>query len=295
MSHPNSILFALYRRALWLYPSCLRLLYQDQMLQTLRDADSDRVSSAAIFWIYLFADLLKSSVKERLLMARNQVIARPIFFYTLTLAVLLTLWGFPAAITMQQLLRRGADQPQIQMAQNYASAIAEASNPSPDRGMSPASAELKAIMVESSIVPPRHLDLSTTLEPFVILYDVGGKPLLSTGNLDGAIPVPPAGVFAYLRTHPADKFTWQPSPGLRIAAVAQRVDAPRIDGSQPGFILVGRSLALVQQQEDLLRRGTFITWFCLMALLIAGAYFLNRFQRQPRHPHPAGLGHSTSS
>ena len=136
---------------------------------------------------------------------------------------------------MQRLLRRGADQPQIQMAQNYASAIAAASNLAPSPGMSPASAELRAIMIESSLVPPRHLDLSTTLEPFVILYDTGGKPLSSTGNLDGAIPTPPAGVFAYLRTHPADKFTWQPRPGLRIAAVAQRIDARRIDGSPAGF------------------------------------------------------------
>jgi hypothetical protein len=51
---------------------------------------------------------------------------------------------------------------------------------------------------------------------------------------------------------------------VRIATVAQRIDGPH-----PGFILVGRSLALVQQQEDELRVGTFITWFCLMALLIA--------------------------
>jgi hypothetical protein len=60
---------------------------------------------------------------------------------------------------------------------------------------------------------------------------------------------------------------------VRIAAVAQRIDGPN-----PGFILVGRSLTLVQQQEDLLRVGTFITWFVLMALLIAGAVFLNRAQ-----------------
>jgi hypothetical protein len=60
---------------------------------------------------------------------------------------------------------------------------------------------------------------------------------------------------------------------VRIAAVAQRIDGPN-----PGFILVGRSLTMVQQQEDLLRVGTFITWFVLMALLIAGAVFLNRAQ-----------------
>jgi hypothetical protein len=122
-------------------------------------------------------------------------------------------------------------------------------------------------------LPAGHIDLATSLEPFVILYNSDGAPIHSTGYLDDAVPIPPHGVFAYLRTQPIDKFTWQPRPGLRIAAVAQRIDGPT-----PGFILVGRSLTLVQQQEDRLRVGTFITWFCLMALLIAGAVFLNRAQ-----------------
>jgi sensor histidine kinase regulating citrate/malate metabolism len=60
---------------------------------------------------------------------------------------------------------------------------------------------------------------------------------------------------------------------VRIATVAQRIDGPN-----PGFILVGRSLTLVQQQENALRRGTFITWFVLMGLLALGAVFLNRAQ-----------------
>jgi hypothetical protein len=264
MSRPNSILFALYRHALRLYPSRLRLLYQDQMLQTARDAHAERQHRPFFFWSRLFTDLCTSSVKEHILMTRDEAMRRPIFFHALTLCVLFTLWGFSAAITMQQLLRRGADQPQIQMAQNYASAIAAASNPaaSPFPG-GPGSYPF----------PTGHIDLATSLEPFVILYNSDGAPIHSTGYLDDAVPIPPHGVFAYLRTQPIDKFTWQPRPGLRIAAVAQRIDGPT-----PGFILVGRSLTLVQQQEDRLRVGTFITWFCLMALLIAGAVFLNRAQ-----------------
>jgi hypothetical protein len=61
---------------------------------------------------------------------------------------------------------------------------------------------------------------------------------------------------------------------VRIATVAQRIDGPH----PGGFILVGRSLTLVQQQENALRRGTFITWFVLMGLLALGAVFLNRAQ-----------------
>lgn len=254
MNRPNPVLLTLYGGALRLYPSRLRLLYQDQMLQTARDADAERDSTAFNFWLYLFTDLAKSLAKERLLMIRNQVLARPIFFYALVLALILTLWGFPAAMTLQGVMRGAADQPQIQMAQNYASAIASGK-------------------LAEDAIPTGHLDLATSLEPFTILYSADGKPLRSSGYLDEAVPTPPTGVFDYLRTHPTDKFTWQPRPGLRIAAVAQR-----IDGAKPGFILVGRSLTLVQQQENQLRRGTFITWFALMALLIGGSTLLNRVQ-----------------
>jgi hypothetical protein len=206
-------------------------------------------------------------------MIRQQILARPIFFHTLALALILTLWGFPAAMTLQGAIRSAADQPQIQMAQNYASEIASisnlSSNPFPGR---PAAYPL----------PAGHLDLSTSLEPFVILFDAEGHPIHSNGYLDDAVPTPPSGVFAYLHTHPTDKFTWQPQPGLRIAAVAQR-----IDGAHPGFILVGRSLTLVQQQKNQLRRGTFITWFSLMALLIGGAALLNRAQSTTPRPAAA--------
>jgi hypothetical protein len=263
MTRPNPLLFALYRSALHLYSSRLRLHYQDQMLQTVRDADSERSYSALYFWLYLFTDLAKSSAKERLLMIRKQILAHPVFLYTTALALILTLWGFPAAMTLQSAIRSAADQPQIQMAQNYAS-------------------DLTSGKLATDLIPTGHLDLSTSLEPFVILFDAEGHPIHSNGYINDAVPTPPPGVFAYLRTHPTDKFTWQPQPGLRIAAVAQR-----IDGAHPGFILVGRSLTLVQQQENQLRRGTFITWFSLMALLIGGAALLNRAQGATPKPASA--------
>jgi hypothetical protein len=63
-NRPSPFLFALYRSSLRLYPRRLRLLYQDQLLQTARDAYADSTSSL-YFWPSLFADLLKSAVKER--------------------------------------------------------------------------------------------------------------------------------------------------------------------------------------------------------------------------------------
>ncbi len=276
MSRPDPALFALYRRALALYPAHVRARNQAQMLQTVRDADAERSCSAARFWLYLFTDLLQSSAKERLSMVRKQIFARPVATYTLALGLLFTLFGFPAALTIQGALRAAANQPQIQMAQQYASRIA-AGDPL------------------DTVLPSASIDIEQSLEPFAIYYNDQGEPVAGTGLLgarkrtaciakDGvpslclshAIPAPPPGVFAYLRTHSTDKITWQPQPGVRIAAVVERVEGPH-----PGFLLAGRSLAPFQQQDNQLRRATFLTWFFLMAVLIAGGALLNRVQSRP--------------
>jgi hypothetical protein len=189
-------------------------------------------------------------------MFRNQLFARPIFFHTITLGLVLTVWGTFAAMTIQGALRRSADQPQIQMAQDYAAALQSGSS------------------LEETL-PPVHVDIQRSLEPFAIFYNPEGQPVGATGHIDQNVPKPPAGVFAYLRTHATDKFTWQPQPGLRIAAVARRVDGP-----QPGFVLVGRSLQMTELETNTLRRGTFLTWFMLMGLLAAGAIFLDHAERK---------------
>jgi hypothetical protein len=256
MRHPNPALFALYRGALRLYPSRLRLLYQDQLLQTVRDAHAERNHPAPLFWLYLFADLLRSSIREHLLMIRDQAIARPIFFHALTLGLILTLMGGAAAATFQGMLRRGADQPQIQMADSYASKIAAGAPPE------------RVILMS-----PGRVDLQQSLEPFAIFYNDQGVPITAGGFLNQTIPTPPDGVFNYVRAHGDDHITWQPQPGVRIAAIFRRVD-----GSNPGFVLAGRSLRAVEEEENLFFRMVFIAWFIVVALLVAGGALLNHAQ-----------------
>jgi len=254
---PNPFLFALYRNALRLYPSHLRRYYHDQFVQTLRDAHADAASSLT-FWPFLFADLLKSSIREHLLMVRDQAVARPIFFHALTLGLILTLMGGSAAGTFQQMLRRGANQPQIQMVTLYSSKI--------ESGVKP-----------DDVIPQNNIDLEQSLEPFAIFYNDQGVPITANGYLNQAIPSPPHGVFNYLRSHSIDTVTWQPQPNVRIAAVIHRISGPN-----PGFLLGGRSLRLVEEQESVFWRMVFIGWFVLVFLLIGGAILLNNFQlRRP--------------
>ena len=68
--------------------------------------------------------------------------------------------------------------------------------------------------------------------------------------------------------------TWEPQPGVSIASVVRRINS-----KTPGFILAGRSLRLVEEQESLLRRMVMGGWLAVMALLFAGASLLTRAQR----------------
>jgi hypothetical protein len=285
MSRPNPSLLAFYRLLLRLYPHRLRLRYQEEMLQSVRDACAERRETPPRLWLRLFTDLLTSSLKEHLLMVRDQAVARPVFFHALILGLILTVMGGSAAVAFQQLLRRGADEPQIQMAEDYAAGLASGQRPSDVIPLPMAIIPTPPIVARRedgsqaqlwtccSIRMTGGVDIDRSLQPFALVYDESGSPIFSNGFLDQAIPAPPHGVFDYLRSHATDKFTWQPRHGVRIAAVARRIDGPH-----PGFVLVGRSLALVEDQEGLLYHATFIGWFVLVGLLCAGAALLSRVQ-----------------
>jgi len=253
----SPLLLRVYRIALVFYPAKFRQEYRQQMLQTLRDAYCDKQTGSGKFWVSVFYDLLKSAAMERSSMLRAQILKQPIFLHTFALALIMTILGGAAAITMHGMLRRGANQPQAEMADFYSSEIFSGTSP-------------------EDAIPAGYIDLERNLQPFVIFYDEHGKPERSTGYLGQAIPVLPPGVFQYARDHGSDVFTWQPRRGVRIAAVTRY-----IAGTRPGYILAGRSLRLTEEYESLLRRMTFFGWFATMLLLAFGAVLLNRAQRGP--------------
>ena len=253
MKNSDRWFYDFYRRALVLYPSEFRCQYEEQMMVTLSDACSERRIDGMRFWLKAFADLTKSACRERILMKRQ-----PIFTYVLALTIIFTLLGGAAALTIQQMLRRGADQPQVEMVNWYAVEI--------ESGVKPDEA-----------IPTGYIDLERSLQPFVIFYDDQAKPEHGNGYLDQLTPAPPSGVFEYVRNHGTEKFTWQPSRRVRIAAVMRR-----ISGAHPGFVLSGRSLRFVEEEESLLRRMTIFGWLAVVLILVLGATFLHRTQAR-RH------------
>lgn len=126
-------------------------------------------------------------------------------------------------LTVQQSLRLGGNDPQIQMAEDSASAL--------NSGAS-----------IDSIIPAAKVEIADSLAVFLIVFDDSGKILASSATLHGAVPTYPVGVLDYTRQHGEDRVTWQPENGVRMATVVVRYDQ--------GFVLAGRSLRDVEKRED---------------------------------------------
>lgn len=160
--------------------------------------------------------------------ARSVVLpVRPLFVTAAALflpcAVVLAVACGLAYIEVQQTLRTTANDPQIQLAED-------------------AAARLGAGAAPADVVPTDHVDLASSLAPFVAVDDVAGRTLATNGALSGGPPAPPSGVLDTARTTGRDVVTWQPRAGLRFALVAVAWEG--------GTVLAGRSLRLVEQRED---------------------------------------------
>ena len=171
----------------------------------------------------------------------------------LPLAVLATLLAGLVYGIAQQGLRSGANDPQIQLAEDAARAL--------DAGGDPA-----------VVVGPGSVDVAASLAPFVVVFDATGRVLASGGKLDGADPVPPAGVLAHAAVGAPNIVTWQPRPGVRVATVTARW--------RDGTVMAGRSLREVERREDLALQLVAVGWVVTIAAL-AGASLVAEVVRRP--------------
>ncbi len=145
---------------------------------------------------------------------------------------------------VQQSYRTAANDPQIQVAQDIVNKL-----------------QKKSSMEE--IIPQDTIDIATSLSTFVALCDASGKPITSTGYLDGKMIVLPQGVFNYLKNHDDDWITWQPRPAVRMAMVVKRSNS-----SPASFVAVGRSLEQTEVREYALGVSVIIGWLICLVLLI---------------------------
>ncbi len=155
-------------------------------------------------------------------------------------------------ITVQQSYRQNANDPQVQMAEDTATAL--------DHGQ-----------LVASLVPAQKVSLRTSLAPFLIVLDDSLNVVASSGELDGQTVVPPKGAFEAARNNVGkdtaqrqeNRITWQPSDQVRMAAV--------IVHHNGGYVVAARSLREVENREDQL---TQMISAAFVGLLLAGLVLL---------------------
>jgi hypothetical protein len=113
------------------------------------------------------------------------------------------------------------------------------------------------------VVPTLKTDLRSDSSVFMIITDDSQHVVASSAMLDGQTPLPPRGVFSFTKQHGSDHFTWEPSPGVRMAT---RVVYFKSKNTGSGFIITGQSL---RPYED--RIATY-TWIAAAALTAAIAW-----------------------
>ncbi|HEY5901891.1 MAG TPA: hypothetical protein VIU39_05015 [Anaerolineales bacterium] len=169
----------------------------------------------------------------------------------LPFAVVISAFCALAYAAVQQAYRQGANDPQIQMAEDAASALAD--------GQAPAD------LMRASTVP-----VAKSLAPFMIIYDADGKVAASSAQLDGKTPSLPDGVLDSTRQLGENRITWQPRGGVRIASV--------IVSYPGGYVLAGRNMREVEARESQTTLFAGLTWvLALLATLLVialGEFFL---------------------
>jgi hypothetical protein len=138
---------------------------------------------------------------------------------------------------VQQSYRQSADDPQIQIANDAADALADGH-----------SAE--------DLVPAVKVSIDKSLAPFLIIYDTNGHELASSALLGGQTPFLPNGVLDSTKQLGENRISWQPRQGVRIATV--------IVSYKDGFVLAGRNMREVEQRESQVSTFAGITWVLAM-------------------------------
>jgi len=154
----------------------------------------------------------------------------------------LLLFGY---VGMQQSLRMGLNDPQLQIAQDIAS-------------------KLNQEATVGSVIPPTFVDESHSLASFVTIVDNNANVLASSGKIADRVPLPPTSSFPDSQKRGNNWFTWQ-HDGVRDAAVIVPY------GNHTGYVLVARSMS---QVENIIGHITMLAGMTLVGILITPALIL---------------------
>ncbi len=173
----------------------------------------------------------------------------------LPLVAVITIMSGTLYIVVQQDFRQTANDPQIQLAEDVAARLSQGEPP-------------------QAIIRPGEIDISTSISPFVAIYDATGKLVISSATLGGQPIDIPNGVFNTTKARGEDRLTWQPHAGVRQALIITHYTA-----SGGGYVVAGRSLREVEHRIDLLGFYVILGW---CAMMVATALLIVLLNDEPR-------------
>jgi hypothetical protein len=169
-------------------------------------------------------------------------------------ALLLVIFGTIYTVT-QQAQRSSANYLQIQLAEDNAALL--------NSGVNPAEVTTDQVNMQSS------------LDPFIIIYDKAGRAVGGAGSgfLDNKRPAVPYGVLTAANDTEYHAVTWQPAAGVRIAAVTV--------AAKNYYVLSGRNMREVEKSESRTLVLTAFGFLAALALLMATWTVQSRLPGRP--------------
>lgn len=175
---------------------------------------------------------------------------------------MLKLW-FPIAVAttvifltfflaIQQNYRISANDPQIQLAEDISTDLSNGQNP-------------------QYYIPPKKIDMETSLANFLIIYDSKGKVVASSVQLNGKDPTLPQGVLDDAKNKGERRITWQPAANVRTALIVNYYK-----GIGSGYVAVGRSLREIEKREGNLQYIIFLGYIFTLAATFASIYIIKK-------------------
>jgi hypothetical protein len=175
------------------------------------------------------------------------------------IGVTISVLTFIIYLTIQQDIRIGANEPQIQIAEDMASEL--------NSGQTPAISG--------------KIDISKSLAPFTIIYNKQGNVKISDAELNQKVPVVPMGVLNGTIKEGTDtdqpgenRVTWQPQVGVRLATV--------VVSYNKGYVLVGRNMREIEIQEDQEFTNILFGWIIALVATFSSVYVMQTIMKSKK-------------
>ena len=117
-------------------------------------------------------------------------------------------------------------------------------------------------------IPNEKIDITNSLNTFVMVYDSTKNLIASSGTVRGSQPLYPSGVLDHVTGNKESRVTWQPDIGLRFASVAIKYE--------DGYIVAARSLSETEKLIGMIGKLIIYAWLActIFTGLVLGVCYL---------------------